>query len=72
MDGDEEITCDVCHLEDCTAGYHNCKRCEPDFCLECYNKVIVDKSDIAASEIVSQRDYNGEIRPEDYELRARE
>jgi hypothetical protein len=48
MDGDEEIACDVCPSEDCTAGYYNCKCCKSDFCLECYNKALVEKSKITA------------------------
>ena len=72
MDGDEEIICDVCSSEDCTAGYYNCSFCKLDFCLECYNKAIVEESEIAASEIVNQRDYNAEIQPEDQELGAGE
>jgi hypothetical protein len=51
MDGDEEITCDGCLLEDCTAGYYKCKHCKSDFCPECYNNAIVERSEIAASDI---------------------
>ncbi|MFS8159200.1 MAG: hypothetical protein ACMG6E_03130 [Candidatus Roizmanbacteria bacterium] len=50
MDGDGEINCGVCTSEDCTAGYYNCDLCKLDFCLECYKKAIVEKSEIATSE----------------------
>jgi hypothetical protein len=64
-EGDEEISCDVCLSEDCTAGYYNCKRCKSDFCLECCNKAIVEKGEIAVSKVASWKDYNAEMRPED-------
>ena len=72
MNGDEEIACDVCPSEDCTAGYHNCDLCKWDFCLECYRKALTETSEIAASETASQRDHNADMRMEDCDLGAGE